>query len=209
MNFPLLESLLPTLWARNPHALVEQGRDRSSSISIWWSHIVHNFLISCYVVSAPTTGLFSASTTRINGRPQDFRRTMCFMHYLVLAHFSMPESCVCYAVGGRNVSSPTWTESPWALRLRSPYVSSLLDFGLANVWYAQVRTAGGYNKRLALWGKCLSVTLLCGLCKEVGVATLNNSCTARASAAIPNLHLTVILRTARTFSVNPLTPNDL
>jgi hypothetical protein len=95
---------------------------------------------------------------------------------------------------GRNVSSPTLTESSWALRLRSPHMSSLRDFSLASMWSAQgpdsrwLRKAPGILEHMFQSDACL-----CGLYKEVGVATLNNSCTVRATAAIPDRNLTVVL----------------
>ena len=120
---------------------------------------------------------FSTGTAKISGRPQDFRRRMWFMLDLVPAHFSMPESCVSARRIGRNVSSPTRTETPWALRLGLLHLSPLRYSNLASMWSVQGPDSRWLRQMPGILEQMFqSVACLCGLCKEVGVVTLTCYC---------------------------------
>lgn len=82
--------ILTTVWAGNPHAVVEQDYDQNSSIGVIFFVIFQSAATQCL---RPRQD-FSTGTAGISGRPQDFRRRMWFMQDLVPSHFSMPESRV-------------------------------------------------------------------------------------------------------------------
>jgi hypothetical protein len=133
---------------------------------------------------------FSIGTARINGRPQDFRRRMWFLQDLVPAHFSRAESCVSCAKNWARCFVAHSNLFP----LSSSSLAGHLTFPLRDISVTSMWSAQGPNSRW-LWQMpgilkrmFQSVACLCGLYKEIGV-TLNSSCTARDSAAIPDRHL--------------------